>query len=705
MLGIFRNLNLRIFILSVWMLFLELFLIRWISTEVRIFAYASNLALLACFIGIGVGCYFSHKKIDILLSFFALAITILAVKSVPFIRITDLFGVFDDSVIWSQALSSHSLIPALKGITLTLFMFAMIAAVFFPLGQLLAQMLSSHGRVIVAYSINITGSILGTWLFALLSFAHATPSAWLMLSSVCVLIFMETKPKNIYIFLSLLLFSYLSITIPSAYSQYTVWTPYQKLDVRQIHFRDVDIGYTVNVNNANYMELLNMSPGFLKSHPEIFGREIDKDLKLGQYEIPYRFKKDIKDVLIVGSGGGNDVAGALRSNIEKIDAVEIDPGVYDLGFELHPEMPYSDPGVHTYIDDARSFFRKTKKRYDVINFGLLDSHTLSSNYNNIRLDNYIYTVESFNEAKNMLKEDGIMTVAFAATRPWIAARIFNLLRHTFRDNPICFAIGPYGNSILNRGWLMYIAGNDMQSVRERIKDDTQLYNYIEANKKSLDNQDVTVTWDDWPYLYLKDRYIPNMYLCIILSLLILFAIAHKSIFPRKGVLNFHFLFLGAAFLLLEFQNISKASLLFGSTWLVNAYMITAILFLILLSNLFVYYIKIKDTAILYCLLLGSILVIYFIPLTWLNGCNYLFKSTAIAVFLNIPVFFAGVIFINSFAKYPHKDIALGSNLLGAGLGGLLESLSFVVGIKALLILVFTLYLFSYISGKKSLSID
>jgi hypothetical protein len=37
-------------------LFAELALIRWVATEVRIFAYAKNLALLLCFLGFGLGC-------------------------------------------------------------------------------------------------------------------------------------------------------------------------------------------------------------------------------------------------------------------------------------------------------------------------------------------------------------------------------------------------------------------------------------------------------------------------------------------------------------------------------------------------------------------------------------------------------------------------------------------------------------------------
>jgi len=95
-------------------------------------------------------------------------------------------------------------------------------------------------------------------------------------------------------------------------------------------------------------------------------------------------------------------------------------------------------------------------------------------------------------------------------------------------------------------------------------------------------------------------------------------------------------------MLLEFQNITKSSLLFGSTWLVNSFTITAVLLLILLANLVTYYFHIKDVRPFYFLLCGSILVLYLLPLHKLNIHNYYLKATLIEVFLNIPIFLQGL---------------------------------------------------------------
>ena len=45
-----------LFLVSVLGLFLELMLIRWIGTEIRIFAYLQNTVLVVCFMGLGLGC-------------------------------------------------------------------------------------------------------------------------------------------------------------------------------------------------------------------------------------------------------------------------------------------------------------------------------------------------------------------------------------------------------------------------------------------------------------------------------------------------------------------------------------------------------------------------------------------------------------------------------------------------------------------------
>jgi len=59
--------------------------------------------------------------------------------------------------------------------------------------------------------------------------------------------------------------------------------------------------------------------------------------------------------------------------------------------------------------------------------------------------------------------------------------------------------------------------------------------------------------------------------------------------------------------------------------------------------------------------------------------------------------FSGILFIQSFANTVKKDEALGANLVGSLVGALIQSVTFVVGIKALLIIVAGFYILSMLS--------
>jgi SAM-dependent methyltransferase len=684
-------LNVKLFGVSFVMLFLEILLIRWIATEIRIFAYLGNLVLLACFLGIGVGCFFSRKKINILITFGLIVLLVLSVRSEPFRNITDLLGGFSDSVIWYQAIRTQNLVPALQGTLLTLFIFLMILISFIPLGQLLGRLLDEHPQVVEGYSVNVGASLAGIWAFNIFALYYTKPWLWVLFSLIILFFFIPRSKANFFMagMASVLILLVVGISNPNLLS---LWSPYQKLDIYPNQVLGIRNGFMVNVNNVGYMTLLDLSDDFIKKYPSLYNLSLRK---FSQYDLPYAFVEKRDAVLIVGAGGGNDVAGALRNGPKEIDAVEIDPGVLRLGLALHPERPYEQVRVKMILDDARAFFKKTNKKYDLISFGLLDSHTLSSNYNNTRLDHYVYTEESFREAGKLLKEDGVLSVIFATPTRWLGERIYGILKKNFGEVPYAFAVQSPGNAY---GWggIMFLTGKNIEALKKRVESNPDLKEWIFKHQVPFSGQ-VRLTTDDWPYLYIEKASVPRMHLLILSSLLVLFLAAQRFIFTTEGrKINFHFFFLGSAFLLLEFQNVSKTTLLFGSTWMVNSLIISSILLLILLSNLFVAYVKIRSRFPFYILLWFSVMVLYFVPLDIFNTFDFWTKTVLAGLFLDLPVFFAGIIYIHSFKEAPAKDLAFGSNLIGAAFGGLLESLSFVTGIKALLLVVLFFYVLSYL---------
>ncbi|HEV2174315.1 MAG TPA: hypothetical protein VGR71_12145, partial [Nitrospira sp.] len=54
---------LQLALVSLLSLFVEMLMIRWVSSEIRIFAYFKNFVLVACFLGFGLGCYLSRRRV------------------------------------------------------------------------------------------------------------------------------------------------------------------------------------------------------------------------------------------------------------------------------------------------------------------------------------------------------------------------------------------------------------------------------------------------------------------------------------------------------------------------------------------------------------------------------------------------------------------------------------------------------------------
>jgi len=402
------------------------------------------------------------------------------------------------------------------------------------------------------------------------------------------------------------------------------------------------------------------------------------------------------NVLVVGSGTGNDVAGMLRNGAEHVTAVDIDPVILSFGRRYHPERPYDSKRVETVVTDARSFFARTDDRYDVIAFGFLDSHTTTS-LTNARLDHYVYTAESFAHVKGLLREDGILCVTFYPLRDFILDRIAVELRNVFGEEPLAYSFpaGAHGYP-----GVTFIAGN-LETARERIASVPELERLnrlAEADPVDLPYVTPPAT-DDWPYLYLDQPRIPLLFVLLagLLALLVLYAARTldlpATMNPRTwNRESWHFFFLGAAFLLLEVQNISKASVVLGNTWLVNAVIITGVLAMVLIANAIVIRWSAIPLAPVYGVLLATVLALYFVDLARFAFLPFAWKAVIVGALTTLPMLFSGIAFARAFAATVRKDHALGANLLGALVGAVLQSMSFLFGIKALLLAVAVFYL-------------
>ena len=695
-----------IFLISILGLFIETLFIRWIGTEIRIFAYLQNTILVVCFLGLGIGMFTSSKPIEIKQSLLPLALFLL-LMSIPLTRFvlgstSEMLSTLDDLVIWSDSAAvglGNRIVLLITGLALTYGVLILIVDIFVPLGRILGRLMNANPNPIWAYSVNIFGSILGTWLFVLLSFFYQPPFIWFLITAalLAVFIFWSNRDKRLNFALLglILLFSWFASQVPGALK--VIWSPYQKLVVRETAPNEIG-NYVVEVNNSSYQDIMDLSDDYVSANPETFPLEFKG---LSQYDIPLLLHPDPKSFLVVGSGTGNDVAAALRHDVPSVTAVEIDPAIIGIGQDLHPEQPYSSSRVLIVNDDARSFFATTEEKYDVISFGLLDSHTTTS-LTNARLDHYVYTKESLMQAKSKLKEGGILTLTFYAQRLFIADRMQRALHEVFGQQPLVFVAEP---NAYGRGGVMFITG-DLENIQSQLQENAHLAAYIKQQQATYNlqlAQTTKVITDDWPYLYLEAQRIPTLYYLLICVMVLIFVRSYRKwkASENTSLINrtfWHFFFLGAAFLLLEVQNISKASVVLGNTWQVNVVIISSVLGLALLANWIAYKFPKLPIVPVYVLLIGSAVGLYFVDLARFGFLPYPVKALIVGSLTSLPMLFSGIVFVRSFETADDKSNALGANLIGALVGALLQSITFIIGIKALLLLVAAFYLLSLLTA-------
>src|SRR5271168_2161368 len=668
-------------------LFAELAFIRWIAVEVRVFAYFKNLALLLCFVGFGLGCALAAKKArwqSALLAFLGLLLVVrMPWRGAELLEgLSESLGGARDVAIWATGNNSNWMQYGMAALVAGA-LFLLIVSVFVPLGQTVSRQIDLAPSALRAYSWDLLGSLVGVVAFFAVSLLMLPPAVWLG-AVLLGFAFLQSSRRDILLVASLIVPLFLLLHGEAGPDTRVLWTPYQQVQYTPLHVPSGETyGGTMQRNHTFYQRIVNLSDEFLAQHPGAM-KEAPED---NPYNLPFRFAAPNPAVMIVGSGTGNDVAAALRHGSRVVDAVEIDRAILELGRREHPEHPYDSPRVSIHVDDARAFLKRTKQSYDLILFGLLDSHAQFSDYANMRIDNFVYTEESFLEARRHLNPNGVIFVKFQVDHPWLATRLVEMLGQTFGKTPLVFVAD--SNYSVAATCFVISAGN---RVEEAMGADPRLAEFVSKNTFRVTRKPVPITTDDWPYLYQEGRWIPRTYYSIgMLVILIAIGLYAQIGGARRTPPSLFFFSMGAGFLLLETQVISRLALFFGTVWQVNGIVISALLIALLLANAVVERGgKGWPRFWIWAGLIAGLAIAYWFPFERIGGSPSIVGMIAVVVF-SVPVVFAGILFATEFRAAESPSAALGANMLGAVAGGLLEKLSLLFGMRALLLVAVGVY--------------
>lgn len=135
------------------------------------------------------------------------------------------------------------------------------------------------------------------------------------------------------------------------------------------------------------------------------------DLKYHGPGFPYILRPGAKS-LIIGPGGGWDVSRALASGSKSVTGVEINPiiatEIMRKRFPQYSNGLYFRPEVQIFVEDGRSYVRRTKERYQVLQATLVDTWASTAAGAFALSENNLYTTDAFRDYLTHLTDDGVM---------------------------------------------------------------------------------------------------------------------------------------------------------------------------------------------------------------------------------------------------------------------------------------------------------
>lgn len=665
----------RLVALSVLSLYLELLLIRWMSSHVLYLGYFSNFVLLGCFLGLGAGALMSRRRWDLLsIAPFALTLLVALVLGTEIqVRIDSPDAIYFQTVRSPVQLPDYVVLPAV---------FLTVAGVFMSIGQAL-------GRAIVAgpplrqYTLNIVGSLIGIGLFTATAWLRLPAAVWFAVAAALLLPLLPRSRISVVRAGALVAVCAVVWRVEIRDS----WSPYYRWRVIDKQPQDLTCELAICATRDGRPPVIHGPWAQLKVNSIIHQLITDYRHREPFYEFPYlALHRPPGRVAIIGAGNGTDTAFALAYGATHIDAVEIDPDIAGLGRSKNPSRPFADPRVRVIVDDGRAFLERSQDLYDLVIFGLPDSLTLASAHSSVRLESFLFTVEAFRAAKERLAPGGLLVLYNYYREPWLLMKLGGMLRQTFGRDPVI--LRRPGENFMG----VLIAGDASAEAPPGLGREFGFHRTALASAPP-------VATDDWPFLYLRAPGVPAIYLralglIALATLLLLWKVAPRGAARRP---DWTFLFMGVAFLLLETVSVVRFALVFGSTWLVNAVVFSLILVMVLGANLLCMRWKIRRVWPLVVALFAALALQAAVPLRALMEFEGVARVLVAGLLVFSPVFLANVLYSRTFRTAEAADRAYAWNLLGAMAGGLMEYAALWAGYTLLLGGVAVLYALALLS--------
>jgi hypothetical protein len=197
-------------------------------------------------------------------------------------------------------------------------------------------------------------------------------------------------------------------TRPSSPPLYTAWNTFSRIDVYEQPLR---VGTGGRGSRRLIFDAGTAATGIVDLRPDV--RTVLQqlaDTRAFESSVAY-IAKSRPRVLIIGSGGGEEVLDALQFGASAITAVEINPIITDVVTHRMRDFwggLFVQPEVQLVTDEGRSFVRRSREQYDAI----ISAHTISNaaiaSGALALAENYVLTREAFADYLDHLTPDGVL---------------------------------------------------------------------------------------------------------------------------------------------------------------------------------------------------------------------------------------------------------------------------------------------------------
>jgi hypothetical protein len=520
---------------------------------------------------------------------------------------------------------------------------------------------------------------------------------------------------------------------------YTYWDAMSKVKV--YNYSDDYRG--INIDNAANSPVYAFDGNWDRPDSMKYGFGIDVSYLINKF--------DSCSFLSLGAGGGTDVLQALQAGAKDIYAVEVNSHINYLMKEGELSefsgKIYSDPRVKVITEDARTFIKRYKNKFDIIYSLSSNTFAALASGSFALAENYLFTKEAFIDYWESLSDSGYMMMEHQFYIPRLTAELTEALQQLevtnyknhfavyklpkMRREMILLSKKPLTEEVTasafgsvppeenNFCYLLYPAPD---SIKDNIINNIVLNGWEKVNGESVidispstDNNPFTAQlglWKNFKWDNLKqikpfefDGFPLSKVILLTIAAVIIILVLPLNLLPyiRKGdklkaAPWLYFFFIGAAFMAAEVILIQKYALFIGA----SIYSIVSVLIALLAGSGIgsLYSKKFSDRTAFTGILVMLILNISLIPwmLNYLVGLEMVFRIIISIIFILPLGFFMGMPFPKGTLRAGELiDWGFAVNGAASVLGSvLILYFAFTFGYAASLVLAAVVYLTAFL---------